>query len=248
MELTGRRALVTGGTQGIGAAIVRRLRELGAEVTTTARNGDEGPGFVRADVSTAEGVARVAERVGPVDILVNTVGGSSAPTGGALAQADADWQAIFDLNLFSAVRLDRALLPGMIERERGVVVHVTSIQSRMPLGQTLAYAAAKAALANYSKGLSNEVAKHGVRVVSVAPGFTATDAAERLMARMAEASGTDREGALRLLMDSLGGIAMDRPGTPDEVAEAVAFLASDRASYITGVELAVDGGTLPTLS
>jgi len=247
MELTGRKALVTGGTQGIGAAIVARLSEMGATVVTTARNGEDSESFVRADVSSPEGAARIFERVGPVDILVNTVGGSPAPQGGALAQADEDWQRVFDLNLFSSVRLDRAFLPGMIERTRGVIVHIASIQNRLPLRETIPYAAAKAALTNYSKALSNEVAAQGVRVVVVSPGFTATDAATRMIEGIARTSGTDYQAAVELLMKSLGGIPMNRPGTPEEVANVVGFLVSDRAAYVTGTEVTVDGGTVTTV-
>jgi NAD(P)-dependent dehydrogenase (short-subunit alcohol dehydrogenase family) len=247
MELTGRKALVTGGTQGIGAAIVARLTEMGATVVTTARNGEDSESFVRADVSSPEGAARIFERVGPVDILVNTVGGSPAPQGGALAQSDDDWQRVFDLNLFSSVRLDRAFLPGMIERTRGVIVHIASIQNRLPLRETISYAAAKAALTNYSKALSNEVASQGVRVVVVSPGFTATDAATRMIEGIAQSAGTDYQAAVELLMKSLGGIPMNRPGTPQEVANIVGFLVSDRASYVTGTEVTVDGGTVTTV-
>lgn len=254
-ELQGQRALVTGGTRGIGAAIVRRLRAAGAEVAATARHlpeeNPEGVHFIQADVSSIAGVEQAARETlsafGGIDILVHNVGGSSSPTGGVLSLNDDHWQQIFDQNLFSAVRLDRQLLPSMLAQGSGVILHVSSIQSRLPLTATLPYAAAKAALTNYSKGLANEIGPKGVRVVAIAPGFTATEAAERLMARMAESEGTDREGALRLLMDSLGGIPLNRPAQPEEIAELVAFLVSGRAAYIHGVEYAIDGGTLPTI-
>lgn len=254
-ELAGKRAVVTGGTQGIGVAIVERLLQAGASVLTAARRRPEhGSGaaiFVEADLSTAEGASRLAEaaraQLGGVDILVHTVGGTSAPPGGALGLTDAQWQADLDLNLFPAVRLDRALLPSMLEQGAGVIVHVSSIQTRQPLVATMSYAAAKAALKSYSKALSSELAPKGIRVVAVAPGFTATHAAERLLERMAREAGSDREAALNRLMDSLGGIPMNRPALPSEIADVVAFVASDRASYLTGTEITVDGGTVPTL-
>jgi NAD(P)-dependent dehydrogenase (short-subunit alcohol dehydrogenase family) len=255
-ELAAKRILVTGGTKGIGEAIVKRLRQAGATVITTARSPAENLQspelFVQADISTPEGVQKVVKeviaRLNGVDILVNNVGGSSAPSGGALVLSDDDWQQAFNDNLFAAVRLDRALLPSMLEQKSGVIIHISSIQRRLPLYEaTLAYAAAKAALTNYSKGLSNEVASKGVRVNSVAPGYIETKAAERLVERLAENAGTDLDTARRGLMDSLGGIPMGRPGRPEEVAELVAFLASDRASYINGTEYVIDGGTIPTV-
>jgi NAD(P)-dependent dehydrogenase (short-subunit alcohol dehydrogenase family) len=207
--------------------------------------------FIVADVSTAEGCAVVAkavrERLGGVDIVVHVVGGSSAPAGGFAVLDDREWHKALDQNLFAAVRLDRALLPSMIEQGSGVIIHVTSIQSRLPLPEaTLAYAAAKAALSNYSKGLSKEVGPKGVRVVRVAPGWIETDAAVRLVTELAEKSGTDYEGARKGLMNSLGGIPIGRPATPREVADLVAFLASPRAASITGAEYVIDGGTVPT--
>ena len=168
-----KRALVTGGTKGVGAAVVTALREAGARVLTTARKCPEQVSkaeFVAADVSTAEGCATVAAAVrkelGGIDILVHVVGGSSAPAGGFAVLDDGEWHKALDQNLFAAVRLDRALLPLMIAQGSEVVIHITSIQGRMPLPEaTLAYAAAKAALSNYSKGLSKEVSPRGIRVI-----------------------------------------------------------------------------------
>lgn len=255
-ELVGRRALVTGGTQGIGAAVVRRLRGAGATVFTTARRSpatlDQPDLFVAADVCTAEGAAAVAEaalaRLGGVDILVHTVGGSTAPGGGFAALGEGDWADALDTNLLSAVRLDRAMVPSMLAQGYGVIVHVGSIQHVLPLFQsTLAYAAAKAALNTYSKGLSNEVGLSGVRVVRVSPGFTETDAATRMIERLAAADGTDTATARQGLMRALGGIPIGRPNRPDEVADLIAFLASDRAATLTGVDYIIDGGTVPTV-
>lgn len=255
-ELTGKRALVTGGTQGIGEAIVKRLRQSGAKVITTARTlPDEFPSpdlFIPSDLSTPDGLDKVVKEVlvrfGGLDVLINNVGGTSAPSGGALVLTDDHWQQAFNDNLLVAVRLDRAFLPQMLEQHSGVIVHISSIQRTLPLHDaTLAYAAAKAALTNYSKGLSNQVAPEGVRVLTVAPGFIETKAAERLIKRLAENAGTDLDTARQGLMDSLGGIPMQRPGRPEEVAELVAFLVSDRAAYITGTEYVIDGGTIPTV-
>src|SRR5882762_2474696 len=157
-EFAGKRALVTGGTKGMGEAIVRRLAAGGARVATTARSPLPEKlaveVFVQADISTREGVDKVIrevlDRLAGVDILVNNVGGSSAPSGGVLALGDEDWQDTINANLFAAVRLDRALLPGMLKQGSGVIIHISSIQRRLPLFEaTLAYAAAKAALTTY---------------------------------------------------------------------------------------------------
>jgi NAD(P)-dependent dehydrogenase (short-subunit alcohol dehydrogenase family) len=255
-ELLNKRVLVTGGTKGMGAAIAERLMRAGAEVFTTARSEPAKvtlkDRFIRADLSTADGAQKVAERIfeecGGLDILINNVGGSSAPNGGFRVLTDDVWQNAFDQNLFAAVRLDRAFLPQMIEQKSGVIIHIASIQRTLPLYQsTLPYAAAKAALANYSKNLSNEVSPQGVRVVTVSPGFIETEAAGRMIEGLAETAKTDLETARRELMESLGGIPLNRPGRPQEVAELVAFLVSDRASYINGTEYVIDGGTIPTV-
>ena len=253
--LTGKRVLVTGGTKGIGKAVVDWFIAEGAKVITSARQVDvQMPGalLVAADLSTREGcdalIAAVQQQLGGVDIVVHVLGGSSAPGGGFAALDEEQWQRELNLNLLPAVRLDRALLPDMLERRNGVVIHVTSIQSRLPLPEsTTAYAAAKAALSTYSKSLSKEVSPKGVRVVRVSPGWVETEASVAFAERLAQEAGTDYQGGKDIIMQALGGIPLGRPSTPVEVAELIGFLASPRAASITGSEFVIDGGTIPTI-
>jgi NAD(P)-dependent dehydrogenase (short-subunit alcohol dehydrogenase family) len=257
-EFNGKRALVTGGTAGIGKAVVTRLLNAGATVITTARtktNVDENAKlkFVQSDLSTSEGCTSVVREVNShydgIDILVNVLGASAAPSGGFIKLSDEEWQKELNINLMAAVRLDRGLLPRMLQQGVGVIIHVSSVQRKLPLFEaTLAYAAAKAALTTYSKGLSNEVGPKGIRVNSVvAPGFIETSAAEALIERLSKQSGTDMQTARQELMKSLGGIPIGRPGRPEEVVELIAFLVSDRALSINGSEYVIDGGTVPTV-
>jgi len=254
LDLEDRRALITGGTSGAGAATVALFKELGARVLTTARKKPAdffGAAFVDADLTTVDGVQTVVEAVkrelGGLDILVNVLGGSTAPSGGFAVLTDEEWEKEFNLNFFPAVRLDRALIPGLIAQGSGVVIHVTSIQRVLPLHQaTTGYASAKGALNTYSKSLSKEVSPKGVRVVRVSPGWIADPSSNGLAQRIAEEAGMSYDEAVQTIMNSLGGIPLGRPAKPEEVADLIAFLASDRAASITGTEHVIDGGTVPT--
>jgi len=255
LNLKGKRVLVTAGTKGTGRATVDLLRDLGAQVIATARSRPEGfpeDLFTAADLTTAEGAVDVSsavwERLGGLDVIVHMLGGSSAPGGGFAALDDNQWETELNLNLFPAVRLDRILVPEMVAQGSGVVIHVSSIQRVLPLpDSTTAYAAAKAALSTYSKALSKEVSAKGVRVVRVSPGWIETEASVRLAHRLAEQAGGDYEAGKKMIMDALGGIPLGRPAKPEEVANLIAFLASDRAASITGTEHIIDGGTVPTV-
>ena len=254
-EFAGKRVLISGGTKGLGRATVDRFLAGGARVITSARGAMEpvdGVAFVQADLTTAAGgeaLAREAiDRLGGVDILVHVLGGSTTPGGGFVALGDEHWLSELNLNLLAAVRLDRLLVPQMIEQGAGAVVHVTSIQSVLPLPDaTTAYAAAKAALRTYSKSISKELGPKGVRVNVVSPGWIMTEGADEFLGRIQAANGGTLEDARQLVLAGLGGIAIGRGAEPFEVAEAIAFLASDRASSIHGSELVVDGGTVPTV-
>lgn len=243
-ELAGKRALVTGGTRGIGAAVVRRLLDAGAEVLTTARSATDsvpdGAGFVASDVRTragAEALATAAHEVlGGVDVLVHNVGGAE-PYKGAFAIPDEVWQDALDLNFLSSVRLDSLLAPGMRERRSGAIVHVSSAAVPPTPPPFLHYTAAKAALENYSRGLAAELAPFGVRVNTVSPGRTATPGGEATRQRWARLD--DGPG------QATNTPPLGREGQPDDIAHAVLFLVSDRTSWLTASNLVVDGGEFP---
>jgi NAD(P)-dependent dehydrogenase (short-subunit alcohol dehydrogenase family) len=254
VELEGKRAVVTGGTRGIGRAVADTLVAAGAQVVAVARTAPESDDtrarFVQADLASAGGsevaASAVRAQLGGVDILVHVAGAPDPPAGGFRALEEQHWWDALNLNLLAAVRLDSRLVPGMLAQGSGVVVHVTSIQRQLPLPEsTMAYAAAKAALSNYSKSLSKEVSGQGVRVVRVSPGWVETDAALRFVAGIARDNAVTEAAARESVMQALGGIPLGRPARPQEVAELVAFLVSRRAAAITGTEYVIDGGTVP---
>lgn len=252
LDLAGKRVLVTGGTQGIGAAIAAHATHAGADVLVAARTRADGADtarFVKADVSTPRGVSALAEEaetvLGGVDVLIDNVGNPTHPPATAWDMSDEDWLSVFTMNLMSAVRLDRALIPGMIARGGGAIIHISSVVSRVPAANLLPYSAAKAALNSYSKGLSTELAAHGVRVNTVLPGLIETDGMTTYLTQRAAEAGTDIDTARRTFTDGFS-VPMGHMGHVDDVARMVMFLASDQARYLTGGQYTVDGGLTPT--
>jgi NAD(P)-dependent dehydrogenase (short-subunit alcohol dehydrogenase family) len=252
-DLAGARVLVTGGTRGIGAAIAEHLTAAGARVVVAARSPGDQPGagqFVGADVATAQGTRDLAGAalsiLGGIDVLVDNAAGQTRRPGGVLAMSDEDWLADLSASLMSAVRLDRELLPPMIAQGSGVIIHMGSNAARLPQPAALAYAAAKAALATYSKGLANEVARHGIRVNLVSPGVIETAGLSDRLQVLADEAGTSVDAARIRFSESLR-IPLGRPGSAGDVAELVTFLASPRAGYLTGSQYVIDGGILPTV-
>ena len=256
IDFTGRGAVVTGASRGIGLAVTRGLASCGARVTAGALHssaeleklaGSFPVTAVELDLAAPGGPAELVARAGgSIDILVNNVGGAPPRTGGFLSVTDEDWLATINLNLMAAVRATRAALPGMIAAGRGAIVNVCSVNSVLSDPAVLDYSAAKAALASFSKALSKEVGPHGVRVNTVSPGPVATDlwlGADGVAARVGRATGARPEdvasGAARAMVTG-------RFSRPDEVADMVLLLASDVTGNVTGADIRIDGGLVPT--
>ncbi len=255
-DLKGKRALVTGGTKGIGKAIAEELAQAGAEVIISARSkGDEDNTalhFIAADLTQPEQVAKLNDeinaRFGGIDILINNAGGLTTPGGGYSSLTDEHWESELQLNLLASVRLDRILLPKMLEQGGGVIIHVSSVNGRMALWNIgLAYGVTKVALNSYSKSLAMELASKNVRVLTVSPGPTRTAGLEQFIANYAASAGISVEAAYQQMQAQFPPIPMGRMAEPEEVASLVHFLVSPSAAYLTGANYAIDGGIVPVI-
>ena len=239
-ELIGRRALVTGGTRGIGAAIAQRFLDAGAKVVVAARtpNNDmpEGATFVAGDAGTNEGVEAIATKalaaLNGLDILVNNAGGASAFLQGSSTISDQAWHDSMALNLFAAIRLTNAVLPALRASKAAAVVNISSGAATMPFGPFAHYGAAKAALNYYSRTLAMELAPSGIRVNVVSPGVIATPGSEEF-AKATPGFSAD---------DWVRNIPLGRIGATEDIAEMVALLVSERGKFLTGANYPVDGG------
>jgi len=246
-------ALITGGTKGIGKAIADKLSSEGAIVIITARTqpleNPSGHHFITADHAkpeTAEFIANEIRNIyGQIDIIVNNAGANLTPSGGHSALSDEDWDNEIQLNLMAAVRMNKALIPLMLQRNQGSIVNISMNPAIQPMWEiTMAYSAAKAALNAYSKALASELGSKGIRVNTVSPGLVSTPQMKQYVANLSESSNITTEEATKSLMSMMGNVPLGRPAEPEEIADLVRFLVSSEASYISGAIYQIDGGSL----
>ena len=256
LGLSDKTALVAASSKGLGKAVAMRLAVEGARVVVCARDtgrvrdavadiaasatGPAPVGF-SVDLTSTDAIdelaVQLAEQKLGVDVLVNNAGGPSP--GAADAMDDSQWQAAFELTLMSAVRLTRIVLPHMRAKRWGRIVNITSYSVRQPMPHMVLSNSLRLGVAGWSKTLANEVAADGILVNNVCPGWTATERVGEILAARAEATGRDQD---EIRQDIVADIPLGRMGRPEEFADVVAFLVSERASYLTGTSIAVDGG------
>ena len=262
LHLKGKVAVVTGASKGIGLAVVEGLAREGARVVAGSRTStpeldalaaEHDVTVVSVDLSTPEGpetlVRQAVEGHGRIDILVNNVG-AAEPRNSFLEVSDADWQQVFNLTFFSAVRTSRAALPHLLKADSAAIVNISSINARLPFPMVVDYSAAKAALTNLNKALSEEFAPKGVRVNAISPGPVRTPfwtAPGAFADATAAAAGTTAQEALDVVVPQNMGISTGRITEPHEVADLTLFLTSPAANNITGAEIIIDGGQIKTL-
>jgi NAD(P)-dependent dehydrogenase (short-subunit alcohol dehydrogenase family) len=260
LKLSGKVVVVTGASKGIGLAVTRSLLEEGAHVVAGARNTESlsalpGVTAVAVDLSAPDGPARLVERAiaehGRLDVLVNNMGAVRLRLDGFLALSDEDFQWAMNMNFYTALRATRASVRQMLKQGGGAIVNVASVNAFFqPDGGTIDYGAAKAALLNLTKALSQELGPHGIRINAVSPGPVSTDLwlGENGVAQtVARATGVDAATARAQVVASIGGFATGRFTSPEEVATLVVMLASERTANVTGTNFVIDGGLIKTL-
>jgi NAD(P)-dependent dehydrogenase (short-subunit alcohol dehydrogenase family) len=254
LGLEGKRAVVTGASKGIGLAVARRLAAEGVAVVVGSRRSsaeldvlckEENVVHIGVDLSGDEGPSQLVNAAldtGPIDILVNNAGAVSPRLEGFTAVTDEQWSTTMTLTLMAAVRTTRAVLPGMIARGSGSIVNNASVNSILPDPLVIDYGAAKAALTNFSKALSKEVGPHGIRVNAVSAGPVSTELWLGSGGVAATVSGAQGSNPDDVAHEAIKDTATGRFTTPEEVADLIVFLASSRASNVTGANYLVDGG------
>ena len=265
LQIKGRSAVVTGAAGGMGLETARILRQEGARVLMTDLDADELRLSVRllesdglggdglrsavADLSSQEGADKVADAVDwDLDILVHTAGITGAKGDPLEDVTEDDWRQAWDTDMMSAVRMAKAVVPGMRERGWGRVVFVTSENVAQPYDDEVVYNGAKAALLTFAKALAQRYAPDGVLVNSVAPAFIATDMTDQMMEKTAEEEGITMDQAIEdFLEDDRPHLVLNRRGRPAEVASVIAFLCSERASFVVGSNYRVDGGSVASI-
>lgn len=254
-SFNGQVALVTGGTRGIGKSIADKLSSAGLQVVVTARATPKentiGQYFISANLAqpgSAEILAKeILEKYGRIDIIVNNAGANLSPSGGFSVLSDEHWNNDWQLNFMSAVRINKVLLPMMIQQKNGVIINISTGAAKQPIWEmTMSYSSSKAALNAYSKALANEVAAKGIRVNVVSPGLVKTPLMLEFIENMAKPSNISVDEAFKIVMDKMA-VPLERMAEPEEVANLVAFLVSSEAKYITGATYSIDGGALPTI-
>jgi NAD(P)-dependent dehydrogenase (short-subunit alcohol dehydrogenase family) len=263
LHLAGKTALVTGASRGIGLAIARTLAAEGAHVVAGALKGSPELDVltekyhvrqVTVDLTTVDGpaelVASAADGSAGIDVLVNNVGAVRLRLDGFLGTSDEEFAWSMNINFYTALRCTRAALGPMIEQGAGAIVNTASVNAFYhPDAAVIDYGAAKAALVNFTKAISQEFGPRGIRINSVSPGPVATDlwlGQDGVAATVGKASGVDADTAREQIVTGMGGFPTGRFTTPEEVASLIAILASERTGNVTGSNYVIDGGLIKT--